>query len=90
MRAISRIPFLTKPESPNVLIFLHIDLNSEKPTLETLRFFFRNIVSGGIILFDDYGDRAFVKTKLSIDNFLNDKDGSMLKLPTGQAIFFKN
>lgn len=81
--------FHVAPESPNSVAYLHIDLNSAKPTKSALEFFYPKISSGGVILFDDYGDRAFVDTKKVIDEFFYDKPGSLLKLPTGQAIYYQ-
>jgi len=80
--------FKTEPMSPNSISYLHIDLNSSKSTLAALQFFFPKIVEGGIILFDDYGDRAFIDTKNTIDEFFHNKPGILLKLPTGQAIYY--
>ncbi len=81
--------FNSEPKSPNSIIYLHIDLNSKKATFDTLHFFYGNIVSGGVILFDDYGWMEYGETKKIIDEFLKDKDGILQKLPTGQAIFYK-
>lgn len=81
--------FNSNPKSPNSIIYLHIDLNSKKATLDTLDFFYDNVVPGGIILFDDYGWMEYGETKKTIDKFLKDKNGMLQKIPTGQAIFYK-
>ncbi len=81
--------FNCEPKSPDTIIYLHIDLNSAKATLESLRFFYPNLISKGIILFDDYGWIEYGETKKIIDLFLKDKQGILQKLPTGQAIFYK-
>lgn len=80
--------FSIPPESPNQIIYLHIDLNSAIPTKETLEFFFPKLIKGGIILFDDYGWDGYEDTKQIIDEFFSKKSGMILKLPTGQAIYF--
>jgi O-methyltransferase len=72
------------------IIYLHIDLNSAKSTLETLDFFYPKIARGGVILFDDYGHKGFESTKKVVDKFFSDKPGIHLKFPTGQSIFFSN
>jgi len=77
------------PKSPDSLIFLHVDLNSAKPTLNVLEFFFPILEKGGVILFDDYGCEQYSETKNVIDSYFFDKSGMLLKLPTGQAIYFK-
>ena len=81
--------FKVEPKSPDSIVYLHIDLNSAKATLETLHFFYPILISGGIILFDDYGWMEYGETKKIIDEFLQDKPGLLQKLPTGQAIFYK-
>ncbi len=79
---------ISKPESPESIFYLHIDLNSSKPTLATLEFFYPRLVSGGVILFDDYGWEQYEDTKNIIELFFEKKSGILMKLPTGQAIYF--
>lgn len=82
--------FSKMPQSPKEIIYLHIDLNSAIPTKATLEFFFTKLIHGGIILFDDYAWDGYEDTKYVIDEFFSDKEGILLKLPTGQAIYFQN
>ena len=79
----------SKLPPPSEIMYLHIDLNSAKPTLDSLNFFFPRLVKGGIIIFDDYGDTSYMDTKNQIDNFLQKKPGILLKSPTGQAIYYR-
>lgn len=81
---------LDNSDAPTNIIYLHIDLNSEKSTSETLDFFYPKISSGGIILFDDYGLKEFESTRKLVDKFFSDKPGIHLKFPTGQSIFISN
>jgi hypothetical protein len=71
------------------LVYIHIDLNAARPTLEVCERLWPQLKRGGVILFDDYGWRAYHETKEVVDRFLSDKPGSLLKLPTGQAIYFR-
>jgi len=73
---------------PDVILYMHIDLNAAMPTLAGLKFFYSRIVSGGVILFDDYGDLCYQETKEVVDSFFADKPGILMKLPTRQAIYF--
>ena len=77
------------PESPSTIVYLHIDLNSTLPTIDTLEHFFPKLISGGVILFDDYGWKNHKDTKDAVDRFFKNKPGILLHLPTAQAIFFK-
>lgn len=76
-------------ENPNSLVWMHIDLNSAKPTLSVLNYFHDKMLKGGVILFDDYGWRGYEDTRKTIDKFFKTKKGTLLPLPTGQAIYFK-
>lgn len=72
-----------------IISYLHIDLNSAKPTKDTLEFFYPKLVSGGVILFDDYGWDAYKDSRNVIDEFLESKPGILIEFPTGQAIYFQ-
>ena len=77
-------------KQPESISYLSIDLNSSKPTLAALNFFFPRLVRGGIIIFDDYGNDHYPDTKNIIDEFFSTEDGILMKIPTGQAIYFKH
>lgn len=81
--------FNALPPSPNSIIYLHVDLNAAKYTLDTLEYFFPRLMRGGVILFDDYGDTSYKDTKEVIDKFFSTKPGVLMKLPTGQAIYYR-
>lgn len=74
--------------APDSIIYMHIDLNSSMPTLAGLEFFYPRMIPGGVILFDDYGGSDYSDTKEVVDGFFAKKPGILMKLPTGQAIFF--
>lgn len=79
---------LHSPHAPKSILYLHIDLNSAQPTLSSLQFFYPLLVRGGVILFDDYGWIEYEDTRRKVNAFLHDKSGTLLKLPTGQAIYY--
>ena len=75
--------------SPQKIAFLHVDLNSpaaEKAALEVL---FDRVVTGGYVVFDDYGWFAARKQKEAIDAFFAPRGYSVLELPTGQGLVIK-
>jgi len=80
--------FQQPPDPPKSIVYLHIDLNSSKPTRSALEFFYPRLVSGGIILFDDYGWIGYEDTRKIVDEFFDDKAGILFTSPTGQAIYF--
>jgi len=79
--------FHNKPDSPEIISYLHIDLNAVTPTIFSLEFFYPRLTKGGIILFDDYGWAGYEDTKKAVDEFFKDKPGLLIKFPTGQAIY---
>ena len=76
-----------KANNPQKIHWLHIDLNSNHATKDSLEFFYDKIVENGIILFDDYG--GFEETRKIVDIFFENKKGHFMNLPTGQGIFYK-
>ena len=75
--------------NPDDVSWLHIDLNSSKPTLESLNYFFDKIQNGVVILFDDYAWPGYEDTRKVVDDFLYEKQGQFFHFPTGQAFFIK-
>ena len=62
-----------KVKHPKKISWLHIDLNSAKPTIDVLKFFYKKVKKNGIILLDDYGGGGYIPTKLAVDKFMNNK-----------------
>ncbi len=83
-----QIPETFDDTAPNDISYLHIDLNSSKATKDALGFFLPRLVNHGIILFDEYGYPEYYETRLIVDQLLESQKGSLLKLPTGQAVWF--
>jgi hypothetical protein len=81
--------FKSTSKHPKDISLLHIDLNATKPTIDSLNFFFKKLEVNGIIIFDDYAWDGYEHTRKVIDNFLLNKKGDFLHMPTGQAIFIK-
>ncbi len=80
----------TGDNEPESLSWLHIDLNSSPPTLDTLNYYWSRLEPGGIVLFDDYAQPSYIDTKQVVDAWLaNRKDGVILQMPTSQAVIFK-
>ena len=81
--------FYQLPNPPDSIVYMHVDLNSTKPTIASLEFFFPKLIPGGVILFDDYGWNNHKDTKHAVDDFFKDKPGILMQLPTSQAIYFR-
>jgi len=69
--------------------FLSIDMNTVTPEADALEFFWPKLVSGGIIVFDDYGFPGHENQKKSHDIFAASKNLLIYTSPTGQGILIK-
>ena len=69
--------------------FLSIDLNCLLPEKKSLEYFWDKLVSGGIIILDDYGFSGHENQKISHDEFAKEKNLIIYTSPTGQGILIK-
>lgn len=69
--------------------FVHIDVQQEKPTVDSLEFFYPRVSPGGIIVFDDYGFTTCPGARQGIDKFMNGKTEQVVDLPIGSAFILK-
>lgn len=89
---------ITKGYVPQVLnnldidevAFLHIDLNSAEAEVAALEYFYPKLVTGGIIVLDDYGWNMFRKQLIAEKAFFSSVNLQVLELPTGQGLVIKN
>lgn len=78
---------MAKPER---IAYLHIDLNSANAKISVLEVLFDRVVSGGVIVFDDYGWKSFSRQREAEDRFMAERGYRILELPTGQGLVIKN
>lgn len=83
------IPDVFSKVSKQKYSFVHLDVDLAEPTIKSLEFFWPQMLSGGIILCDDYGSKMWLGTKIQTDNFVVDNKISYLRLSTGQILLFK-
>ena len=69
--------------------FVHIDVDMYQPILDSFEFFYKRMVVGGVIVFDDYGFTYFPGAKKAVDEFMEDKDDFFIALSSGQAFMIK-
>ena len=79
---------LEKVESENIA-YLSIDMNNVTPEIATINFFWDKLVSGAIILLDDYGFLEHTEQYKAFNNFADDKGLKVLPIPTGQGLIIK-
>lgn len=62
-----------------VFKFVHLDVDNYQPYKECLEFFYKRMVKGGIILFDDYDCQCCPGANKAVDEFFNDKPEDIQK-----------
>lgn len=70
--------------------FLSIDMNCVEPEIAAAEYFYDKMVTGGVIILDDYGFPKHIKQKEAFDAFALRRKIEILSLPTGQGIIFKS
>jgi O-methyltransferase len=71
------------------ICYLSIDMNNVKPEIAAAEYFWDKLVSGAVVILDDYGFPAHIFQKKAFDKFAMQKGVQILSLPTGQGIIFK-
>ena len=74
---------------PDSLAYMHIDMNNYKGELAVLDIFFDRVVSGGIIILDDYEWSSYREQKQKEDQWFDKKQYRIFPLPTGQGLIIK-
>lgn len=69
--------------------FVHVDVDLHEPTLDSIKFFYERINTGGIFVCDDYGFLTCPGATAAMDEFLLSKQEKMISLPGGGGFFIK-
>ncbi len=76
--------------SPDLVSYLHIDLNNAEAEIAALESLFDRVVSGGIIILDDYEWAGVYRSqKILEDRWFDKRNYRVFPLPTGQGILIK-
>jgi O-methyltransferase len=70
--------------------FAHIDVVIYKSVIDSLKFIWPRLLSGGFIVLDDYGFASCAGARQAVDQFFSNTKTYPLCLPTGQAVVFRN
>lgn len=84
-----RVPETLRTASIESVSYLCIDMNIVDPEQAALEHFWPRLVSGGVVIFDDYGWSAYRAQKESHDAFARRHGVEILLVPTGQGLLFK-
>lgn len=66
--------------------FVHLDLDLAEPTQAALEYFHPRLVTGGILIGDDYGDRG---VRRCFDRWFADRSDSVIELPWSQVMVIR-
>jgi hypothetical protein len=67
--------------------YVNVDVDLYQPTKDSIEYFWPRIISGGVLICDDYGSyKTIGARKAMIDFFGQD---NIFEIPTGQAIVYK-
>ncbi len=69
--------------------YLHLDMNCAQPEVAALRYFWRMLVPGAMVLLDDYAYVGYEPQKTAVDAVAKELEVRVLSLPTGQGILVK-
>lgn len=71
------------------LCYLSIDMNNAAPEIAAAEFFWPKLVSGALVVLDDYGHRQHAVQKRAFDAFAQQRGLRILTLPTAQGLILK-
>lgn len=69
--------------------YLSIDMNCVEPEIAAAAFFWDKLVSGALIVLDDYGWTEHIHQKRAFDEFAKQRGVQVLSMPTGQGLILK-
>ena len=69
--------------------FVHVDVDLEQPTSDSIEFFYFRLEPGGILLCDDYGHATCPGATAAADSFLATRPEKMISLSTGGGVLIK-
>jgi len=74
---------------PEQIAWMHIDLNSSIPTIASLNFFWDRLMTGGVVLLDDFAWPGYEDTRVEVEKWCESRSLDILQFPTGQALLTK-
>lgn len=82
------IPEVFNDIKENSYSYVNIDVDLYEPTKNSIEYFWPKIISGGVLICDDYGSEKTIGARKAMNDYFG--QNNILELPTGQGIIFKN
>ncbi len=70
--------------------YLSIDMNIAEPELAAMEYFWPKLVTGAVVVLDDYGFFGYEKQRAVLDDFARRHGVMIATLPTGQGLLIKS
>jgi O-methyltransferase len=83
------VPEILPSANISTVAYLSIDMNCTQPEVDALEYFWSRLVSGGVVVLDDYGFSGHEAQKAGADKFAESVGARVLTLPTGQGLILK-
>ena len=83
------VPSILNTVTIERVAYLHVDMNSWQADLAALEYFWPRLVTGAIVIIDDFGFGGFEKTRDAVDDFAARKGTSVLYSPIGPGMIVK-
>jgi len=84
-----RIPDTLGVHDIDRVAYLHLDMNIAAPEIAAIEHFWPRIVTGGVVLLDDYGFEQYRPQKIAMDAWASSAGVAIATLPTGQGLILK-
>ncbi len=84
---VGRVPDTLLPVGP--VAFLHVDFNHPTAEEQAVHHFWPLLSEGAVVVFDDYGNKAYRAHKSSTDRLARELNFDVLALPTGQGLVLR-
>ena len=86
---VARVPATLEKIHSHCIAYLHLDMNCAPPEVAAISYLWSRLVSGAVVLLDDYAYFGYRQQKLAMDAFAETKQVKILALPTGQGLLVK-
>ena len=84
-----KLPNTFLAHGPKSIAFMHLDLNHADAEIACLEAVFDRLVSGGMIVLDDFGFQRYGESHRAHRAFFDKHNHPVLELPTGQGLVVK-
>jgi hypothetical protein len=84
-----KVPDTLSQVAIDKVCYLSLDMNIAAPEIAAIEFFWDKLVSGGVVVLDDYGWQHYSEQQRALDAFATRKGVAIATLPTGQGLLLK-